>query len=535
MDNNIATFILKSLLERAKISNTQTFLTSVEINALHVFLGDIEENIPSDRPMVFEPVDNFLPQILYPNPATIDDEHILCLDFGTSFSKAFACSNDGLDDDPELFDLSFGFNSAGDPKLLLPSELLIHDGEVFFGDAARAKFEVIEADQDRLIDGPKQYMTLGKDVSELQQRPLSKSKDPTGTFSQRDALVLFLAHLNLKAEDALKDRGLKLNLLRRYAHPAWDKNSTETNSKEMKRIMAEAIALSRLFPEEFHTHTSIEHASILVNEARAASDNDLPHALLSESVLEATAAGAGALMGTAARKREAYVVLDIGAGTTDVAGCICINNPNNERVKVSEVAPAAKAIRRAGNNLDNALLLLILEKSGLAPRTTEYERESAALRKGIRSLKEILFNDNFVVAELVSGDLIEISVEELTGTKAVISLFSDIREIVTDAAILVSGDDKVVNLVATGGGANLPIIQNLTDQPLTKNGKNLRLRLKSSIPKYVSDAYPNLIDPYPQLAVAVGGALPNLPQQINSISEGITDPGEKHLTTIYKS
>ena len=32
-------------------------------------------------------------------------------------------------------------------------------------------------------------------------------------------------------------------------------------------------------------------------------------------------------MATRERHRQPYVILDIGAGTTDVAGCLCVNNP----------------------------------------------------------------------------------------------------------------------------------------------------------------------------------------------------------------
>jgi hypothetical protein len=49
------------------------------------------------------------------------------------------------------------------------------------------------------------------------------------------------------------------------------------------------------------------------------------------------------------------------------------------------------------------------------------------------------------------------------------------------------------------------------------------------------ETHPDLIDPYPQIAVALGGCLPNLPEQRPSISVGITTPPKMTLAPVYKS
>ena len=337
-----------------------------------------------------------------------------------------------------MIDIGFGENDDGSKRYFLPSELFIHDDQIYFGMAARKKFEIVEASQDRLIDSPKQYMTLGTEVSDLHQKPLRKEQDPSKSLSQRDALILYLSHLNHLAEKSLQGSGITTNVRRRYAHPGWDDATADANSRAMNRIMAESIALAKCYAVNSTTGCRLGRPKNLVQAARAADAKDLPFELLIDSVMEATAAGAGALMSTDERRRQPYVILDIGAGTTDVAGCVCVNNPADDRVRVAEVTSAAKAIRRAGNNIDSILLNEILENSSFAKGTTEYDQLSQALRKSIRDYKESLFDDKFLVAELTSDELVEIDLEKFLGITAVKDLFDEIRAIVTDARFRLS-------------------------------------------------------------------------------------------------
>ena len=378
-------------------------------------------------------------------------------------------------------------------------------------------------------------MTLGTDVGELHQKPLRRTQDPSQSLSQRDALVLYLAHLNYLAEKSLINNGLSADVMRRYAHPAWDDAAVDTNSNAMKRIMAESIVLAKCFADEFEKCMPLSTAKCITRMARTAEDNDLPFELLLSPVYEATAAGAGALMATRESRRQPYVILDIGAGTTDVAGCICVNNPEQEFVKVTEVTSARKAIRRAGNIIDSILQNEIMKRSSLTDESTEHDRVSKALRKSIRTTKENLFINDFVIVELASGETVEIMLEEFLEIELMKNLFDEIKEIVTNAAFAVVGDDSPVCLVATGGGASLPIVQDLVSHPIEKNGDRLRLRLRDAMPDDLRDTYPGLADFFPQLAVAIGGVHPELPLQIKSISEGIQNPGPTILSPVYRS
>ena len=74
-----------------------------------------------------------------------------------------------------------------------------------------------------------------------------------------------------------------------------------------------------------------------------------------------------------------YVILDVGAGTTDIAGFYCVNNPEWDRPRIFEVRGAADAIKSAGNILDSALIKLVLNKANVMPGSAEYQAAAAYL------------------------------------------------------------------------------------------------------------------------------------------------------------
>lgn len=541
MDRTVAELILASLCERAGSANENVVLTSAELAALRSLYGSnasedqkpgiLAGNSVAAKGTAAAP---FEPTISW-HPVSIQPETLVCMDFGTSFSKASAALGDDPDKVPELIDISFGEDTGGRKRFLLPSELFIDAGQIFFGFAAREGFERAEADQDRLIDNPKQYMTLGMDVTELRQKSLKTEQDPERCFSQRDVLVLYLAHFSSLVKRSLSESGVLDEAMLRYAHPGWEKSSEQANGKEMKRIMAEAIALARLYPSDFLVSLELDRAKKLLAAARIASDSDLPFDLLKESVREATAAGAGALLATQLGKRQAFVIVDIGAGTTDIAGCVCVHNAQHGYVRVWEVEPAAKAIPSAGNVIDNALQKMILDASSLTSKTIEFERSQHALRRIIRPLKEALFTRGEVTAELPTGEAIPIKLADFLDTPPMVRLFDKIKGAVAEAAFLVADSDNVVYLVPTGGGARLPFLTDLAGGTVQKDGRSLQLKLRDAMPEALKEPYPDLVPVYPQLAVAVGGAVPFLPEQRQSIGVVTADPGKKTLGPVYRS
>jgi len=537
MNEECAKLILQGLVERAEKDRKNTFLSEADLRAIQ-FLTRLRKELPAGDAPETEPVSttvDFKPVVKWLPESTPDDGKLVCIDFGTSFSKAYASEGDDPDEAPALIDIALTPDAEGSERYLMPSELLIHQGELHFGRSARKVFDDIAAAQDQLIDNPKQYMTLSKDVSNLEKRMLPKSKDPNRIFTERDALVLYLSHLVRMVDQSIAAAGLSQSLSMRYTHPAWEKEIAEQNSIAMRRIVAEAIALARSFPSDFEAKLGVSRASKLLLAARQASDEDLPFVLLKEAVAEATAAGAGALMEAQPTGRQHFVILDIGAGTTDVAGCVCVKG-SGLRAKVWEIQDARDAKKLAGNAIDNALQKFILERSSLAKDTTEYSQAERALRRAIRAEKETLFSTGEVLVELVTDELVDVTVEDFRNDPMVDKIFNAIKDMVAKAAFAIKESNAKVYLVPTGGGAGLPLIEELVSEPLVKNGTlRVKLELSDAMPDQLRDVYPEIEPYYAQLAVAIGGAHPALPEQKPTIDQFEGDPGPRHLTTIYTS
>ena len=281
MNREFAHSLLTGLAERASLDRKGTFLSEIELEAIQFIVGvkapqmaavveSLEANTDSEMTS-----DKEVFEVKWTPASAPDHETRICIDFGTSFSKAFACKGDDPLKTPELIDITLSQNAQGSEKYLLPSELLIHDGKIHFGRSARRLFEELAAEQDMLIDNPKQFMTLTKDVSNLFKRVLSDKKDPTGLFSERDALVLYLSHLIRMVDASLQNLHIVTPLLTRYTHPAWAKEVATDNAQAMKRIVAEAMALARVYPDDFLVSLDAKRASKILVAARSTPEENL--------------------------------------------------------------------------------------------------------------------------------------------------------------------------------------------------------------------------------------------------------------------
>ncbi|PZF75846.1 hypothetical protein DK847_16630 [Aestuariivirga litoralis] len=458
---------------------------------------------------------------------------MLCVDFGTSFSKAFATIDNG-DDRPELIDLPIG-EGSGSARLVTPSELIIDAGQIFFGGRARQRLDETQQAADRLIDSIKQYVTLNQDVSVLGTARLDQIQDPTQALSQRDILVLYLGYLMYVAERALVTAGQTINAQRRFAHPAWPENTRQRNEDEMRRMMAEAVVLARSVKDGFEGGLSVIDARELLDKLKSLAADSLPLNLIREPVREATAAGAGALLSTAEGHREKYLIVDIGAGTTDVAGFHCVNNPNWDRSRVWEISGAAKARNMAGNVLDNAFQKFVLGKSSLTEGSEEYRQAGLAVRRSRRLLKEQLFREGSVIVLLPTDETVPVDLDEFLEYGPVVSFTNAIVAMVAEAADLVQGNDvSSIRLVATGGGATLPVITKIAEHGVDVGGRHIGFELSDAIAEGVRETNPDLVEAYSQIAVALGGALPNLPEQRANVRGAINAPPPRVIQTTYR-
>jgi hypothetical protein len=322
-------------------------------------------------------------------------------------------------------------------------------------------------------------------------------------------------------EHSLEERGLSQNIRRRFTHPAWSGDAKRGNEDHMRTLMAEAIILARSAPREFRDRISLQVAKSLLTQLANLDRENIPDILIGDPVREASAAGAGALMAAPAGRRQPYLVLDIGAGTTDIAGFYAAHNKTTGKIRLFEVSPAADARNLAGNVLDNALQKFALDHSGLAEGSQEHSSAVLAIRRQKRLYKEQLFLDGSVAIPLPTDQTVQISLPEFLAYGPVASFTKSLVEMVARSAAKVVGDNKHVILVATGGGAQLPFVGELGETGVTYEGRHIELVIGDAVPDDVRSAYPDLVDPYPQIAVALGGALPNLPEQMADLTSAV--------------
>jgi len=528
-----------NLLERAS-DGEKTYLTSREVEALRTLLReDCGEHTPSSTatvPSVQEP--NVTATTTYKllldlgSEVIQDPASIVCVDFGTSFSKAFAtvAQNGNL----RYVDLAIGDGLTG-TRLTTPSELLVADGKIFFGSKARQHVEDTQTSTDRIIDSIKQFITLGKEVSKLGAARLQPVQDPNSDLTQRDVLVLYLAHLMHLTETALVDAGLSKNLLRRFAHPAWKDGAKDENAKEMRRLMAEAIVLARSIGSDLADTVDLVNAKALLEQLKTLAEDLLPTVLIGDPVREATAAGAGALISTPENTRQAFLIVDIGAGTTDVAGFICVNNTEWDTARVFEISKAAAALNKAGNMLDQILLRHILGVSSLTPDTTEYQSAALYVRRQRRALKEQLFAEGKLVVLLPTDETVVVELEAFLDLPHMRDFEQSLHDLVAQSAQVVAGDASRIKLVATGGGSRLPIVTKLAEGGVQIGQRRISFDLVDAMPGTLATTNPELSDAFPQVAVAFGGSLPELPEQRASVPIGIESAPRRALAPMYKS
>jgi hypothetical protein len=77
----------------------------------------------------------------------------------------------------------------------------------------------------------------------------------------------------------------------------------------------------------------------------------------------------------------------------------------------------------------------------------------------------------------------------------VVDFTQRIRTLVCKSAIAVAGGSNRINLVATGGGAKLPMIKDLADEGAEYEGKRVSIMWRESIPEGVAEEYPDLVAP----------------------------------------
>ncbi|WP_156035708.1 hypothetical protein [Caulobacter sp. UNC358MFTsu5.1] len=445
-----------------------------------------------------------------------DTEDVVAIDFGTAYSKSALWR--AQSDAPTPLDLSGQVSDR--PGSLLPSSLYITDGAVYFGQLA-IDISRWENDPDRMrFDSPKQELSIleGSDLDSL----VDARVDPGRQLTNRDLLTLYLAYLSAATSLALETLSLSRHIVRRFAVPVWKDGQVVKVSKLLKRLLVDAQILADSLPAEvWRDGISLDDAQRVLRMLRG----DLTDAqrdaarLVDRHVLEAAAAAA-AIGDRLANKRPTALVVDIGAGTTDL-GLYRFTIPNERQASIFPFANGGAALKIAGNRLDDLLIDFIKAQARLDAEGGDGQRSLNRIRRDIRDHKITLFESGTLEIEDI-GDT-SITLAGFLATDGV-RQFKEKLKADIEALIGAVGIDNLnlsdgLYVVLTGGGAKVSIFTDVFKSPITVQGQSFQLKPIDVTPEWLEDYDIATQQIFPQLAVAVGACSPSLPDEKTTITD----------------
>jgi molecular chaperone HscA len=444
----------------------------------------------------------------------------LGLDFGTAYSKACMIKVEG--DDEQIFDLPLGIY-AGEDALEMPvhSSLFIDpDGRLYFGPIAVEKSLEARAngEQASRIDSIKSFL-IDEDRVTIDDSPLEKIFNPTDfDVSKAALLTFFLGYLlNLVREVAAERHNIDIKeVQQRISLPCYEGDHRAKVVREISTLFAYGEVLSKSFQSEWEDGFEMQVVVDLYEWMRVNVNDSSPYI---ESFLEEPLAVAGSRLSLNGNSLgNVCMVVDVGAGTTDFTMFQIFANSKKDNIVATEVKNSGYGLPIAGDKLDKILLAYILREAGISRSSENYKEILLSLRLDIRHYKERLFTANTLTYSLPSGITGVVTLSEFLQEKSVRDFTLDLKQAFVHVLESIHPSwikTKIRNknaqsklpVILTGGGADLPMVKNLSKGIIEAAGYAIELFASPIVPKWIDDNYEGeIINLYPQLAVAIGGA-----------------------------
>ena len=461
-------------------------------------------------------------------------EWVLCLDFGTAKSKAFAATDD--EEDPELEPLAIGEDDDdldGSVYEVSSCVWIDDDGRLFVGSEAVKRGMNYGGEFRRPLDSLKQQISQVDPVdgsAELQGR-LPKDVDPTSTLTYADAITIYLAYLTDLATTAVARRVETRYVRRRFTVPCWQSTQRGWAAALLGKSLLRAQLLADTFRDRWREGIPVEQVAHAV-QAAAAHDGELTRlaATASDDVTYWSRGSLEALGAASARvwrdrfARDLMLVVDVGAGTTDLSLFWVVQDGESHRA--FPIVNGNSGVRQAGDTLDRLLVEALLRKAGLGVDETGERARRGLRRKGVRQMKERLFQVGSLTETLVNDEEVTLSREEFIQSDGVRSFEGRIADTIKKLLESVheswqrAAAEKGITLVLTGGGCDLPMITALKDRRWRLRERTVPCRVAPRVPTSVEDRFDApFIQVYPRLAVAMGGALKMRLDERNALRE----------------
>ena len=434
----------------------------------------------------------------------------ICLDFGTAMSKATLVV-DGSGMEPEqirVLPLGIPGNQEEISETMLISSVYIDNGGTLrFGKAAvdHSMPEGADGSRGRLDNIKRRLSEEGWDER------VDGLFNPTElSVSYGEMVLAYLSFLTWTTNRCLADFGYPHNMPRRFAVPCFSGEKRREVLHRLRDLVGEAQILADTFglalQDGVPLHDFVSAIRTLRKQTR-----EYPYIL--DDVVEPLGV-ANSLMSWTTPIDSLVLVIDIGAGTSDLSLYRLNVDPEGNQSVGVEVEGSARVLTEAGDHLDQLLIALIVKKSGINSENESWVNVHSVLKLRIREFKESLFQEGFVFVALENWIEVEISLEEFVELEAVRKFGGNLRD--TMVEILESVDDSWVNwiranpqrfltVVLTGGGAGLPMVRGLAEGYIPVNGANIPVRRAMRFPTWLRDVDENLEPDYPRIAVSLGG------------------------------
>lgn len=528
MNKETAAILLESLLERLECDSAM--VSSYERQALRLAVQTLKEDAepalpeppitPPELPLLDPETPN--PPLITLDLSSIEREEtadnvLMCLDFGTAMSKAFASDFSYFSLRKQHMDLELGV-AAGREGYTLPSSVFIADnGKAYFGFEAIEKSEGIAVDSDRKrLDSIKSWISY-EGTLDGEANTLSKAENPSGVkLTKGNLLLIYLAYFTDMAEKALKDYMDEPKYVkRRYARPCWAEERVKGKDKLMRQMLAEAQILADTFSGRWVGGIDVVELKAAVEQIKELDRQ--PDYLIAEGVPEPVAVAAGAIANSE-NIRDAYMVVDAGAGTTDFGLFIATRASQDEEFGVFQIFKSIRGLPLAGDSVDGLLREFIVKKEAINRNDRSDRLILADLSRRIRSFKEILFKNEELEYTLSKDRIGKVQLDDFLADETVVNFrrvvelgFKGVLEAV-DKSWLPLLDRGGLNVVLTGGSSSLPMMRALGEGFIHVKGHPIKRRLINPKPYWLDDMPNELLVVYPQLAVAIGGTAKTMPE-----------------------
>lgn len=530
VDRVVAKALVKSLLQRFSADGSGNYklnetISADEFNAIALLVG--AEIVTDTKPK--QPTHRFgAPAIISSNDLELTcldagkgEGDILAIDFGTAFSKAALWRKNA--DEPSPLDL---LGQVSDRHFtMLESSVYITDGTLHFGPRAESVFRQENDPTRSLFSSPKQELSILAGSYLDQNAPVEV--DPTSTLKKSDLLTLYLSYLTAATSSALEQAKVDRHTIRRYAMPVWEGDKLKTVSRVLRRQLVDAQILADSVPmDAWARGLSVADAERLLRKLReTVSDGQRDGADFIEGHVLEAAAAAAAIGEKLSNRRPVAMVMDVGAGTTDV-GVYAFALPKNQKFKIFPFQGARGACRYAGNDLDSQLIQFIKERVGFDESSQDGKRMLTALYRDVREFKATMFSVGFADIEVLDGRRFER--DEFVASKQASAFKSELKRKITGYLDEVGAErmrsPDGLHGVITGGGANASIFREIFDEPFKLADGDVKFAPLDVEPAWVPDYQPDIRPVFPQLAVSVGACSPDLPDERNPITDASTAP-----------